>query len=332
MDVFVWIDEELKPTECTTDEFIYNDMESQSGCQLPIIYQPFDAGKRAHWLDRGACFDYLATTGGKRLLDFGPGDGWPSLIVAPYVDEVTGVDASPRRIEVCCENARRLEIANANFIRVAPGVPLPFRDGSFDGVMAASSVEQTPDPNKTLAELYRILRPEGRLRIYYEALNQYRGGRERETWLWKISKQICRLILYNRDIERERVRQYALTFTMSDEELIRHFKGDGLSLAFDMVTIPLIESARPALTDVRVCTLIHPSGRTLASWLKEVGFRRVIPTPDGAEIAGQLFDQLAKAKQPEDMNGVDEIVRPAVESAVTEIAPIGDDPMMTAAK
>jgi len=131
VSIFEWIEGELEPRSCNSEEFIYDDIDSQSGRCLPIIYQPFDAGNRSHWCDRGSLFDYLFSTDGKRLLDFGPGDGWPSLIVAPFVDEVVGVDGSRRRVKVCMENARRLGISNAKFIWVEPGASLPCQDNSF---------------------------------------------------------------------------------------------------------------------------------------------------------------------------------------------------------
>ena len=138
MHVFDWIEQKLKPKLCNSEEFFYDEMESQSDYCLPIIYQPFDVNKRSHWKDRGSLFDYLFSTEGeaKRLLDFGPGDGWPSLIVAPFVSKVVGVEGSHRRIKVCSENAKRIGISNAKFIYVKPGNSLPFEDNSFDGVMA----------------------------------------------------------------------------------------------------------------------------------------------------------------------------------------------------
>ena len=98
--------------------------------------------------------------------------------MAPYVAEVVGVEGAHRRVEVCRENAARLGITNAHFYYVAPGAPLPFDANSFDGAMAASSLEQSPDPRATLREIYRVLRPGARLRMYYEALGRYRGGQE----------------------------------------------------------------------------------------------------------------------------------------------------------
>lgn len=54
VNVFNWIEEKLSPKLCTSEEFIYNEMESQSDFSLPIIYQPFDSTKTFHWTDRGA--------------------------------------------------------------------------------------------------------------------------------------------------------------------------------------------------------------------------------------------------------------------------------------
>ncbi len=332
MDIFAWIEQELKPKVCTSEEFIYNDMDSQSSRCLPIIYEPFDIKKRAHWQDRGSLFDYLSSVGEKKLLDFGPGDGWPSLVVAPYVDEVVGVEGSRRRVEVCTENAERLGISNASFAYVEPGTVLPFEDNSFDGIMVATAIEQTPDPKDTLRQLFRVLQNGGRLRIAYEALSRYRGGQKQDLWLYPIDDQTCRLILYDRCIDRERVRQYGVTFAMDRQHMIRSFPQEGGSLSFNMVTIPLLKQACSAIIDTRMCTLTHPSGATLVSWLHDIGFREVNPSHSGAEFAGQLFDHLSEEHLPKDINAVDKMLQPLVRIVVQMPAPLSIDPMITAIK
>lgn len=221
LDTVHWIEQNLPITTCSSDVFIYNDMQSQSGQSLPVVYKEFDINHESHWQDRGQIVDFLCAAGGRgrRLLDFGPGDGWSSLGVAPFAEEVIGIDASMKRVEVCTANAAGLGITNVHFVHVVAGEPLPFDDESFDGAMAASSLEQTPDPKATLREIFRILRPQGRFRISYEALNRYSGGREREIWLTDIGSCRCRLVIYVRDIAGERAEQYGLTFGMSREEL-----------------------------------------------------------------------------------------------------------------
>jgi SAM-dependent methyltransferase len=332
--VLEWVERELAPPPCDSAQFMYDDMDSQAFHSLPVIYQPFDAGQKAHWRDRGAAADYCFSTRaeGKRVLDFGPGDGWPSLIIAPYVGEVVGVDGSRRRVQACEENAARLGIANAHFFYVPPGAALPFEDACFDAVVAASSVEQTPDPRATLQEIYRVLRPGGRLRIYYESLGRYRHGRERDLWLWSIDEGHCRLVLFDRDIAGERVRQYGVTFAMPTQTLIRSFAQEATALSLDMVTVERLEAIRSEIVDARVCTTVHPSGPTLASWLREVGFRGVRPLHSGALFAGRLFEGLAESDRPADMDSVDALVRPIVRSVVEMPAPVKSDPMITAFK
>ena len=334
MNVLDWVERELTPTECNSEAFFYDEMESQSGYCLPIIYQPFDAGQKAHWRDRGSLFDFLCSTGGggKRLLDFGPGDGWPSLIVAPFAADVVGVDGSRKRVEVCTANAARLGIANARFLYVEPGSPLPFEDGSFDGVMAASSVEQTPDPQATLRELYRVLRPGGRLRISYEALGRYRGGAEREAKLHERDGGTCWLTLFDRHVEEEYARMVRLALAMDRGEARQLFPGEARHPAFGGVTVPLLEEICQSVVEARACTLMHPSGRTLAAWMHEVGFREVYPTHDGAWFAGRLFDQLLAESRLTSLGGVDAMLRPPVEVVVQMAAPVDADPMIMAVK
>ena len=131
-DPVAWLEKNLSLTEMDSTAFVYDLMESQSGECLPLVYQTFDALNDAHFADRGWAFDYVHTLKlgsvaepRGRVLDFGPGDGWPSLIIAPFCNQVVGVDASAKRVEVCTANAKRLGIANAEFFHVPAGKSLP---------------------------------------------------------------------------------------------------------------------------------------------------------------------------------------------------------------
>jgi len=332
VDIVEWIEANLRPYDCYSDEFIYDDMASQSDGCLPILYQPFDIGERRHWLDRGSLWDFVGSLGTGRLLDFGPGDGWPSLIMAPYVEEVIGVDASRRRVDVCTENAARLSIENARFLQVPAGERLPFEDESFDGIAAASSIEQTPDPEATLKELYRVLRPGGRFRVFYEALGRYRGGREREVWLHEIDADRVRLIVYDRLVSEERVRQYGLTLAMPKVEVCRLIGGSGDNPKVEELTVGVLAQLSARLVDVRRCLTFHPSGETMAKWLRATGFRQVVLSHSGAGVAARLFDLTPCERRPSDLESLDGMLRPVVQAVIELAAPVGIDPMITALK
>jgi SAM-dependent methyltransferase len=334
METLDWVEQNLEPRQCNSEEFIYNDMESQSGLCLPIIYQPFDMAKRMHWTDRGALFDFLCSTEarGKTMLDFGPGDGWPSLIVAPFVGEIVGVEGSERRCRTCRENAARLGIENTRFEYVEVGSPLPFEDSTFDAAAAASSIEQTPDPQAALKEIHRVLKPGGRLRISYEDLARYRGGREAEFDIEGLGGGQSAVIIYDRRIDDEYARMYNLILSVPREEALTLFSAGAGSLSFSSITVTQLEKAKPFVLEARVCRLTHPSGETLARWLEELGFSRVLPTHSGIRFAGRLFDNLPGERHPQDLNSLDGLLRPLVGIVVEMAAPLSLNPMITAVK
>lgn len=291
MDIISWINENLEPEICTSDKFIYNHMDSQSCYSLPVIYLPFDPSDKSHWADRGCLYDFLYSLHGegRKILDFGPGDGWPSLIIAPFVKEVVGLDSSRKRVEVCTENAKRLNISNAKFLCYTPGNPIPFEDNTFDGITAASSIEQAPNPKEIIMELYRILKPGGRLRIFYEALGEYKNGKENDIWIQADNDKSCILIIYFRNIKEEYADQYALNLNIGKKDLENMLSSNG-EPSFENITISFLEGISKYITSSRVCRTIHPSGKTYSLWMKEAGFKEVYPTHSGRIAAKILYD------------------------------------------
>jgi len=326
-----WIKTGIRFKKADAAVRLYDRMEFQWG-GMPVIQQPFEAKRRDHFADRGSILDYALTLGTSRILDFGPGDGWPSLLLAPMVQEVVGVDGSRRRVEVCAANAAKHGIGNASFIRVAPGSPLPFADGSFDGVAAASSIEQTPDTRATLRELCRVLKPGGRLRMNYENLSRYRMGAERQADLNPDA-----ITVYDRHIDEEFVTHYQVTFDETLAEVRRIVtdlkeRGDGA-----VVDLASLRALCGQAADAATWATIHPSCRSLLVWLVEAGFRMAEPTYNGGWFAGRLFDRLAESDRPVGIDAVDRMLRPLVGVVIEMKAqPAGKpgewDPWITATK
>ena len=316
-----WILANVRLRPSSAAEFWYDRMESQSGRRLPVIYEPFDGRNPGHFADRGQILDFASVAGGGRVLDFGPGDGWPALLMAPLADEVVGVDGSRRRVEVCADNARRLGLGDARFVHVPPGQPLPLEDGSFGGATASSSVEQTPDPRATLRELCRVLAPGGRLRMHYESLAYYRGRGERALALGDRGEGPTRLLVFNRRIDEERVLHYGLLVDFSGAEVEEVFSRDGSRPSYAGLTPRVLAELRAHLVDAATWTTLHPSCRTLLGWLVEAGFRSATPTYDGGWLARRLFERLPEPERPVELSAVDRLLWPLVEVVAGMEAP-----------
>jgi ubiquinone/menaquinone biosynthesis C-methylase UbiE len=299
---------------------------------LPIIYQPFDITNKLHWRDRGSIIDFIKTIEGKnKIMDFGPGDGWPSLMIAPHVKQIIGVDASPERIRVCNYNAYRLGIKNVQYIQVAAGSPLPFDDNTFDGIVAASSIEQTPDPRATLGEMYRILKPKCCLKFSYESLHRYEGGQERELWAYRIDDLTSRLDLYDRDIVNESAHMYGLIIKTSLSKLFDLLNCSD-DLHFDSLTEEKMVKLQPNVREVRFCSLKHPSARTWINWLAGIGFERIYYTPSGADYAEELFATMAGNFRPTSLQELDALLKTKIGNLSHLDASINSDPLITAEK
>jgi arsenite methyltransferase len=104
---------------------------------------------------------------GERVLDLGSGAGTDSLVAAQMVGpegRVTGVDMTPEMVAKARASAAELGAANVEFVESeAERLPLP--DESFDVVISNGVVDLIPDKDAVFAELFRVLRPGGRLQI-----------------------------------------------------------------------------------------------------------------------------------------------------------------------
>ncbi|WDZ83485.1 SAM-dependent methyltransferase [Micromonospora cathayae] len=116
-----------------------------------------------HRMSRKVC-ETLGLRPGERLLDAGCGPGQTAVYLAQtYGVRVTGVTLS--RVEMAAAAARAAANGLADQVRfqLADYMALPFADGSFDAVLALESLQNAPDAAGALRELFRVLRPGGRL-------------------------------------------------------------------------------------------------------------------------------------------------------------------------
>jgi arsenite methyltransferase len=104
---------------------------------------------------------------GDRVLDLGSGTGTDSLIAAQMVGErgrVTGVDMTPQMLVKARAAAAEMGVSNVEFLE-GEAEQLPFPDESFDVVVSNGVIDLIPDKDSVFAEIFRVLRPGGRIQL-----------------------------------------------------------------------------------------------------------------------------------------------------------------------
>ena len=311
-----WLLDHASPEPLDSAGALYDLMPRQRGGSLPFVDVPYDARREEHWADAARVADYVAHApeDARSVLDVGPGDGWPALpIAASRPDlEVVGVDPSARRTRACAANAGRLGIANASFV-TGDAASLPFGDGLFDLVTAASAIEEASGPEAVFAELHRVLRGSGVLRASYQDWRI--AAPEIETvLLWDgvarhgtSEATPLRLFTYVHRIQEPAVeRRWTLELPAEGEAGELHQQalvasaagrrayGETLltPLMATELGVPLLERLAPL---ARRCTVVEMRRWTtewLVGALEAAGFREVRPTAHPGDIARHVGREL----------------------------------------
>jgi arsenite methyltransferase len=124
-----------------------------------------------NWPIYEIALERLAARAGDRLFEVGFGNGKlvPRLLVLAHEATYAGIDFSETMVaEAKAFNKTLIEAGRASF-RLAPVEAIPFADGSFDRAMTINTIYFWPEPIRALAEIRRVLRPEGRFLVWVEA-------------------------------------------------------------------------------------------------------------------------------------------------------------------
>jgi ubiquinone/menaquinone biosynthesis C-methylase UbiE len=125
-----------------------------------IYDELFPAAIFAEWAPR-VC-DAAGISPEMRVLDVACGTGVLTLVAAERVGpggSAVGLDLNPGMLEVARHKAPHIEW------RESPAESLPFEDGSFDAVVSQFGLMFFQDKAGAIAEMWRVLRPGGRMAV-----------------------------------------------------------------------------------------------------------------------------------------------------------------------
>jgi len=114
---------------------------------------------REQW-NNPAFLDLVGDLSGWEVLDAGCGEGYNTRIFARRGARMTGVDLTPRMIELAREEEQhaplgiRYEVASFSDLAIFP-------DASFDGVVSTMALMDGPDFPGAMREMARVVRPGG---------------------------------------------------------------------------------------------------------------------------------------------------------------------------
>lgn len=126
---------------------------------------------------------------GGRILELGVGTGI-SLPVFGRHSRIVGIDISEPMLRKAQERVERENLTHVDGLSVMDAARLGFADASFDCAVAQFVITTVPDPEATLDELARVVRPGGEI-VLVNHISAERGPRaDIERWFAQHSGQL----------------------------------------------------------------------------------------------------------------------------------------------
>ena len=135
-----------------TDQGIQGDFEPRIYDQMQRRFR--DKG----WMETKAVISSGIDRG--LALEVGPGPGYLGLEWLKHTQgtELRGLDISPDMIAIAEANAAEYGLSNRARYVQGNGQNLPFEDATFDAVFTNGSLHEWSEPEKTFAEVHRVLK------------------------------------------------------------------------------------------------------------------------------------------------------------------------------
>ncbi|MBI4318037.1 MAG: arsenite methyltransferase [Chloroflexi bacterium] len=153
------------PSSCAPTTPARNQRHLAAYAPEELAQLPADAVE--HSFGCGNPLSFAGVRPGDVVLDIGSGAGIDVLLASKIVGEtgkVIGLDFTSEMIERGRENAAKAGVKNVEF-RLGDAEAMPAEDASVDWIISNCVINLAPDKRKVFGEVFRVLKPGGRVSI-----------------------------------------------------------------------------------------------------------------------------------------------------------------------
>lgn len=182
------------PTPGAPEKAAVQSMFDRIAPRYDLLNRLLSGGTDVRWRRRAV--DFLEPGGSARVLDLATGTA--DLLIEALGrhpgNRGWGVDLSTRMLAHAAPKLRRQGLAGRCALAAGDAERLPLREGSFDGALIAFGIRNVGDPEQGLRELWRVLRPGGRLVVLEFALPRGLLGRAYRLYFTQVLPRIGGLV------------------------------------------------------------------------------------------------------------------------------------------
>ena len=159
---------------------------AERGYYSPEELSDLPADAVANSFGCGNPLSFAGVRSGDAVLDIGSGAGIDVLLASRVVGpagKVIGLDFTPEMIARAADNAARAGAENVEF-RLGDAEHMPLDDASVDWVISNCVINLAPDKRKVFSEVFRVLKPGGRVSISDIVTGELPAALRNDLGLW----------------------------------------------------------------------------------------------------------------------------------------------------